>query len=502
MVTDHIDGNGLNNSKKNLRNATYGQNAQNKKQNENEKISCKYIGVVFDKRAKKYAPRISGKHLGYFDDEDEAAKVYDIHAFLNYGEYAKTNGMIKFEEIKNLELSKKSERILPKNISLRKDNKYYAEINYKNKKYRSLYYADINQAIDSLNEFKRVIQDLKNDELLLLNKREIVRNGENLAVIQIFDKNNNVTHNIIVDDNNWHSLSLYKWYINGHGYAKGNINGKVYSMHAYIMKFDAKDDILIDHINRNKLDNRVSNLRKSNHQINNHNKSMENSTSIYKGVSLNKGKWRAAISYNYENNLIGYFDNEIHAAIAYNKEAKKLYRENASINDSITLSEYEEYDELYKDKSLKKIQYSKYRGVTKSKDNRWGVNIFKDKKSIYIGIYSDEIEAALAYNDAALKAHGKEYKRLNIIEPELLNEFKLRHEKKNILNPNNKKNTTSSKYYGVFFTKNSWHAAIQRNNKKKIYLGRFDTELNAAKAYNDKAIEIDGKNTKLNVLVD
>lgn len=371
-----------------------------------------------------------------------------------------------------------------------------------NKKYRSSYYTDIDQAINELNQFKKIIQDLKNEELFLKNKREIVRNSESLAIIQVFNKSNNTINNIVVDDEKWHDLSLYTWGINNNGYARTNINGKDCSMHAYIMKFDAKDDILIDHINRNKLDNRVSNLRKSDHRINNHNKSNENSTSIYKGVSLNNGKWRAAICYNYERNLIGYFDNEVYAAIAYNKEAKKLYGKNASVNDSITLREYEEYDEIYKDKSLKKIQYSKYRGVTKSKDNRWQVDVCVDNKRIYIGIYSDEIEAALAYNDAALKAHGKEYKRLNIIELELLNEFKLRQEKKNILNPNNKKNTTSSKYYGVFFTKNSWHAAIQRNNKKKIYLGRFDTELNAAKAYNNKAIEIDGKNTKLNVLVD
>lgn len=148
MVTDHLDGDGLNNSKKNLRNATYKQNAQNKKQIENEKKSCKYIGVIFDKRAKKYVPRLSGKHLGYFVDEDKAAKVYDINAFLNYGKYAKTNNMIKYEEIKDLELSTKNERILPKNISMRKDNKYYAEINYKNKKYRSSYYTNINLAIN------------------------------------------------------------------------------------------------------------------------------------------------------------------------------------------------------------------------------------------------------------------------------------------------------------------------------------------------------------------
>lgn len=57
----------------------------------------------------------------------------------------------------------------------------------------------------------------------------------------------------------------------------------------------------------------------------------------------------------------------------------------------------------------------------------------------------------------------------------------------------------SSKYKGVTWNKqaNKWHVQIQINNKN-IYLGRFINEIDAAIAYNKKAIELFGKYAYLN----
>jgi len=76
MEVDHINHNGLDNQKENLRIVTHRQNLQNM-----EKIgSSKYPGVSWIKRDKKYQAKaqINGKnkHLGYFDSELEAFKVY------------------------------------------------------------------------------------------------------------------------------------------------------------------------------------------------------------------------------------------------------------------------------------------------------------------------------------------------------------------------------------------------------------------------------------------
>lgn len=57
--------------------------------------------------------------------------------------------------------------------------------------------------------------------------------------------------------------------------------------------------------------------------------------------------------------------------------------------------------------------FSKYKGVTKHQDG-FRVSIYVNKKGIYIGYFKDEIEAAKAYNLAALKHFG-EFAKLNIV---------------------------------------------------------------------------------------
>jgi len=64
-----------------------------------------------------------------------------------------------------------------------------------------------------------------------------------------------------------------------------------------------------------------------------------------------------------------------------------------------------------------KKQYSKYKGVTRRKKTngtlgRWTAAIKANSKSIHLGDFSDEIDAASAYDKAALKYHG-EFAKLN-----------------------------------------------------------------------------------------
>lgn len=56
---------------------------------------------------------------------------------------------------------------------------------------------------------------------------------------------------------------------------------------------------------------------------------------------------------------------------------------------------------------------SRFKGVSwHAQRNKWAVYIQVDRKSIYLGLFTDEIEAARAYNRAALEYIG-EYARLN-----------------------------------------------------------------------------------------
>lgn len=58
---------------------------------------------------------------------------------------------------------------------------------------------------------------------------------------------------------------------------------------------------------------------------------------------------------------------------------------------------------------------SGYKGVFKHMTGKWGVMIMADKKSYFLGCFSDVVEAAITYDDAAKRLHG-EYACLNFTE--------------------------------------------------------------------------------------
>lgn len=89
---DHIDNDGLNNQKSNLRLATQSQNCQHRRK---PNYPNKYKGVCFHKRNRNYQVEITvngkRKYLGWFRDAKEAAMVYDRAALMHSGEFAVTN---------------------------------------------------------------------------------------------------------------------------------------------------------------------------------------------------------------------------------------------------------------------------------------------------------------------------------------------------------------------------------------------------------------------------
>jgi hypothetical protein len=96
-VVDHIDRDGLNNTRGNLRLATTTENARNKKQRESRKTAGVYKGVVRENRAlaKPWRAKIQvgprRLHLGRFATAEEAARAYDAAARQLFGSFAATN---------------------------------------------------------------------------------------------------------------------------------------------------------------------------------------------------------------------------------------------------------------------------------------------------------------------------------------------------------------------------------------------------------------------------
>lgn len=96
---------------------------------------------------------------------------------------------------------------------------------------------------------------------------------------------------------------------------------------------------LIDHIDGNPANNNPPNLREATYAQNQHNRKKKSKkfSSVYKGVSkcnrkdLRK-KWRASIMVNLKRHVLGQYDTEIEAAIAYDNAARKFYGEYALLN--------------------------------------------------------------------------------------------------------------------------------------------------------------------------
>jgi len=94
MVVDHINHDGMDNRRANLRAATHSQNMCNRKK-QSGAYTSKYIGVCWKKEQRKWVAKVGHKkkviHLGYFDNEIEAAKAYDRAAKKYHGEFVCLN---------------------------------------------------------------------------------------------------------------------------------------------------------------------------------------------------------------------------------------------------------------------------------------------------------------------------------------------------------------------------------------------------------------------------
>lgn len=151
---------------------------------------------------------------------------------------------------------------------------------------------------------------------------DIIINSDYAEVI-IRNRKGDIIAAAIIDIDMVELISQYKWNLSG-GYARTMIDGHGVFMHKVIMN-DIDNKFTIDHINRNRLDNRKNNLRYATIQENSFNQSIyKNNTSGVASVryNKNKNKWEADIQIHRKRIYLGAFKTKEEAI-----EARKIAEE-------------------------------------------------------------------------------------------------------------------------------------------------------------------------------
>lgn len=336
-VVDHINGDPLDNRRENLRHVTYTVNAQNKPVLQN--VTSKYNGV--SACGSKWKAQYARTYLGVYDDEVSAAKAYDEHVYKVHQHHAKANILVYGMCTETAQNTKK-ERNLPKYI-VRYGNSYRADKQFANKRYRSKLCETIEEALNELERINDAIELVKTKRMQAHNNLTVLKESSGNAIIPIYNKVKQLVCNAIVDESMWYELSTASWHADKTGYIKNN---EQCSMHYRVLNItQLPRNLVVDHINGIRHDNRKSNLRVITRSGNSHNKvKATNTTSKYYGVHLTiNGTWQSRISHDSKFYYLGTYKNEIDAALAYNKKATELYGDVAKLNDIV------EEDKMYKE---------------------------------------------------------------------------------------------------------------------------------------------------------
>lgn len=150
-----------------------------------------------------------------------------------------------------------------------------------------------------------------------------------MKLIPLVSRKSNLpeTH-FMCDEQDYDRLIKYVWYLDHYGYAT---NGE---KKAHQLVCPCTKPLMVDHINRNKLDNRRANLRIVDNRQNQQNSARGSKSSSYKGVRFRPDvmKWQARIRIDGKLFSIGYYPDEVSAAEAYDTFAAAYFGEYARLN--------------------------------------------------------------------------------------------------------------------------------------------------------------------------
>ena len=157
----------------------------------------------------------------------------------------------------------------------------------------------------------------------MVEQYKIIKDFENYSVSNLANIKNNKTGKILkpcIDTHGYYRVNLRN---DGNTYAK-----KIHKLVAEYFIANPYNKNCVDHVDNNKLNNNINNLRWATYQENNMNSKLRsNNTSNYKGVIFDKqrNKYMAYVSINGKFKHLGRFDNIEDAVHARVKKAKEVY---------------------------------------------------------------------------------------------------------------------------------------------------------------------------------
>jgi hypothetical protein len=162
--------------------------------------------------------------------------------------------------------------------------------------------------------YQRVMRGQQLNEVTRYDRRPAIIEGK-VAKIPL---GINAKHGYSLVDSDQAYLDKYNWTKGTRGYPTTHIDGKnVYLHHLIVGKPQPR--FVVDHINRDALDNRRENLRFVSQRVNATNKQKQsNNTSGHVGVCYEKRrkKWFAQIVHNKSNKFLGYYATQEEAIVA------------------------------------------------------------------------------------------------------------------------------------------------------------------------------------------
>ena len=156
----------------------------------------------------------------------------------------------------------------------------------------------------------------------------------NVAKSYMYDEHGEVREVMIIDVEDVERVRNYKWHMkyNGNKHIEGKIDGKVVQLHRFIMQ-EYDEEVYIDHINRNPLDNRKSNLRRCRRSENAKNRTKNANNKVgHKNISKTTSgdKYRVCINKDGKQYYLGVYSTLDEAVEVRDRKLKELHGEFAS----------------------------------------------------------------------------------------------------------------------------------------------------------------------------